>query len=374
MPRTMHLHNSTSKRVEQFALVDDVSIYVCGVTPYDAGHIGHAATFLTFDLLRRHLTQQGTRVKLVRNVTDVDDDILRKARQLGVDYETLGLGESARLENALTALNVLPPTALVRASSAIPEIISMVDRLVSSHVGYQSGANVYFDSQQFARLGSLFGFDEHEMLALAATNGADIDDVNKRHPLDFILWQESAPDEPSWDSPWGKGRPGWHIECSALCLRELGPTVDIHGGGSDLRFPHHECEHAQSSVANGSPLARHWVHQEVVLYEGTKMSKSLGNLVFIHDLLSEWPPAVVRLAIIENHYRSKWTWDSDLLHRAQDDIEHWTRNGSGDAALESVVSALNSDLDVAGAVESIRTEARKGRGVSSAVRYLGLDC
>ena len=367
------LYNAASGVIEPVEIGNTFSIYTCGVTPYDAGHIGHAATFLNFDVLRRHIASGGVDVALVRNITDVDDDMLRKARELQVHYLDLARAESEKLELSLRRLGALPPSALPTASSAIPEIRRMIGELFLGDLAYASGPNVYFDTAKYGELGSLFHVSEEEMLRLAPLNGADIDDHRKRNPLDFILWQESAEDEPRWGSPWGDGRPGWHIECSALCLREIGATVDVHGGGSDLRFPHHECEHAQSISANGLPLARIWMHQEVVTYEGTKMSKSLGNLVFIHDLLEKWDAGAIRLAIISHHYRESWEWTDSLIEAASETISRWRRAGGGSGALEDVKSALNQDLDVPEALASIDRAVDKGLGVSASLAHLGIE-
>jgi L-cysteine:1D-myo-inositol 2-amino-2-deoxy-alpha-D-glucopyranoside ligase len=211
------------------------------------------------------------------------------------------------------------------------------------------------------------------MLAYAAERGGNVDDPHKRDPLDFVLWQPSADDEPSWESLWGPGRPGWHIECSALALRELGSTVDLHGGGADLIFPHHECERAQSEAATGEPFVRHWMHQAMVRMDGEKMSKSLGNLVFVSDLLKAWDPMAVRLVIVENHYRTQWEWDETRIDRAAERLERWRAAGEGTAALDAVRAALDDDLDTPAAVAAIDQAAGQGAGVSAAAALLGID-
>jgi L-cysteine:1D-myo-inositol 2-amino-2-deoxy-alpha-D-glucopyranoside ligase len=231
---------------------------------------------------------------------------------------------------------------------------------------------VYFSVSSFGRFGAISHFDRDTMLRLAAENGGSPDDPNKRDPLDFILWQPSAPGEPAWDSLWGPGRPGWHIECSALAMRELGTTIDLHGGGTDLIFPHHECEAAQSEAATGQPFVRHWMHVGLVRLDGTKMSKSLGNLVFVSDLLKDWEPAVIRLAIIGQHYRSAWDWEGRLLSEAADRLEAWRSAGRGEAALDAVRAALDDDLDTAAAIAAIDQAAAAGSGVSSAAALLGI--
>jgi L-cysteine:1D-myo-inositol 2-amino-2-deoxy-alpha-D-glucopyranoside ligase len=209
------------------------------------------------------------------------------------------------------------------------------------------------------------------MLELAAEHGGRPDDPFKRNPLDFVLWQPSAPDEPSWDSLWGPGRPGWHIECSTLAMRELGETIDLHGGGSDLVFPHHECEAAQSEAVTGVPFVRHWMHVGMVRLGGTKMSKSLGNLVFVHDLLEAWDPAAVRLAVISQHYRDSWEWSDRLIEDADERLARWRAAGEGDGALEDVRACLDRDLDTPAAIEAIDRAVTAGAGVSEAVALLG---
>jgi L-cysteine:1D-myo-inositol 2-amino-2-deoxy-alpha-D-glucopyranoside ligase len=211
------------------------------------------------------------------------------------------------------------------------------------------------------------------MLALAAERGGNPRDPAKRDPLDFVLWQPSAPDEPAWDSMWGPGRPGWHIECSALAMRELGTTLDLHGGGSDLIFPHHECETAQSEAATGERFVRHWLHAPMVEYQGTKMSKSLGNLVFVSELVKEWDPMAVRLAILDHSYRRPWIWHDGLLEEATDRLERWRSAADGTAALDEVRAALDDDLDLPRALRAVDAAAGAGVGVTDAAALLGVS-
>jgi L-cysteine:1D-myo-inositol 2-amino-2-deoxy-alpha-D-glucopyranoside ligase len=277
----MRLYDTARRQVVPFEPGPVVTLYTCGITPYDAAHLGHAATYLAFDVLQRRLRDLGHETRCVRNVTDVDDDILRKARELGVHYLDLAVEELARFDSSMSALGLLPAASEPRATSAIAEILSLIDVVLDGSHAYRAGGAVYFDVSSFGAFGQLSHLSREEMLVLAQERGGNPDDPNKDDPLDFVLWQPSAPDEPSWESRWGPGRPGWHVECSALALRELGRTVDIHGGGSDLVFPHHECEAAQSEAVTGQPLARHWMHAGMVGLDGEKMSKSLGNLVFV---------------------------------------------------------------------------------------------
>jgi L-cysteine:1D-myo-inositol 2-amino-2-deoxy-alpha-D-glucopyranoside ligase len=237
---------------------------------------------------------------------------------------------------------------------------------------YQAGGAVYFDVSSFPDFGSVSGYDREQMLAFAAERGGNVEDPNKRDPLDFVLWQPSLPDEPSWDSLWGPGRPGWHIECSALALRELGTTIDLHGGGADLIFPHHECERAQSEAATGEPFVRHWMHQAMVHMDGQKMSKSLGNLVFVSELRKAWDPMAIRLMIVENHYRHPWEWDDTRMPRAAERLERWRAAGVGDGGLARVRERLDDDLDTPGAIAAIDDAAAQGLGVSEAAALLGV--
>ena len=368
----MNLYDTARREVVPFRPGRVVTMYTCGITPYDAAHLGHAATYLTYDVLQRRLRDLGHDTQCVRNVTDVDDDILRRARQLGVHYLDLAAEEMARFDANMDALGLLPVFSEPRATSAIPDILGFIGMVLDSRHAYQAGGAVYFSVESFPRFGHVSHCSREEMLALAAERGGNPDDPHKRDPLDFVLWQPSAPDEPAWDSLWGRGRPGWHIECSALALRELGTTIDLHGGGTDLIYPHHECEAAQSEAATGEPFVRHWMHVGMVGLGGTKMSKSLGNLVFVSDLLKEWDPAVVRLALLTHHYRTSWEWDDALLPTAAARLETWRAVGTGEAGLPEVRAALDDDLDTPAALAAIDTAAGSGRGVSSAAALVGI--
>jgi L-cysteine:1D-myo-inositol 2-amino-2-deoxy-alpha-D-glucopyranoside ligase len=237
---------------------------------------------------------------------------------------------------------------------------------------YEAGGAVYFDVSTYPDFGSVSHYTEAQMIDFARERGGNVDDPNKRNPLDFVLWQPSLDDEPSWESLWGPGRPGWHIECSALALRELGTTIDLHGGGADLIFPHHECERAQSEAATGEPFVRHWMHQAMVRMHGEKMSKSLGNLVFVSELRKEWHPMAIRLLLLEEHYRHPWEWDDSRIGRADERLAAWRAAGEGDAALEAVRAALDDDLDLPTAVAAIDAAAAAGSGISAAAALLGV--
>jgi L-cysteine:1D-myo-inositol 2-amino-2-deoxy-alpha-D-glucopyranoside ligase len=374
---TIRLYDTAQGRVVPFEPGHLVTMYSCGITPYDSAHLGHAAVYLTFDILQRRLLDLGHEPRLVRNVTDVDDDILRKARQLGVHYLDLAAEEVARFDADMGTLGLLPVYAEPRATSAIADILSLIGATLAGGHAYESGGAVYFDVSSFAGFGRLSRLERPEMLVLAAENGGRPDDPNKRDPLDFVLWQPSLVDEPSWESRWGPGRPGWHIECSALAMRELGETIDLHGGGRDLVFPHHECEIAQSEAVTGRPFVRHWLHGGLVALGGTKMSKSLGNLVFVSDLLKEWDPAVVRLALLGHHYRGDWEWQEGDLATAAERLDRWRARGTAssarpDEALEAVRRSLDDDLDTPAALQAVDECAQAGRSVAAGAALLGV--
>jgi L-cysteine:1D-myo-inositol 2-amino-2-deoxy-alpha-D-glucopyranoside ligase len=377
----MRLYDTARQAVVPFEPGPLVTLYSCGITPYDAAHLGHAAVYLTFDILQRRLRDLGHDTRCVRNVTDVDDDILRKARELGVHYLDLAAEEIARFDADMSTLGLIPAWSEPRATSAIPDILTLIAAVLDSGHAYQSGGSVYFDVSTFGRFGELSHLDAAAMLPLAADNGGNPGDPNKRNPLDFVLWQPSLPDEPSWESRWGPGRPGWHIECSALALRELGETVDLHGGGRDLVFPHHECETAQSESVTGQPFVRHWLHVGLVGLDGTKMSKSLGNLVFVGDLLERWQAVAIRTALLAHHYRTDWEWTADDMPTAAARLEAWRKatpseqpggDGGEDRALEAVRSALDDDLDTPAAVAALDDLADQGIPVDRGAELLGI--
>jgi L-cysteine:1D-myo-inositol 2-amino-2-deoxy-alpha-D-glucopyranoside ligase len=373
---TVRLYDTAKRAVVPFEPGPVVTMYTCGITPYDAAHLGHAACYLLYDVLQRRLRDLGHGTQCVRNVTDVDDDLLRKARELGVFYLDLAAEEMARFAADMKALGLLTPFSEPRATSAIPDILGFIGMVLESGHAYQAGGGVYFSSASFPRFGQVSHLGRREMLALAAEHGGNPDDPYKRDPLDFVLWQPSAPDEPAWESLWGPGRPGWHIECSALALRELGTTIDLHGGGRDLIFPHHECEAAQSEAATGEPFVRHWVHYGEVRLGATKMSKSLHNLVFVTDLLKEWEPSVVRLAILAHHYRTSWGYQPSMLDAAASRLARWRAaaggRGQGEEPLEAVRASLDDDLDTPRALEAVDRAAARGLDVTQAAELLGV--
>jgi len=371
----MRLFDTAKREVVPFEPGHEVTLYSCGITPYDSAHLGHAAVYLYFDMLQRRLRDLGHATRCVRNVTDVDDDILRKARELGVHYLDLAAEEMARFDSEMGMLNLLPVESEPRATSAISEILSLVGAALDGGHAYEAGGAVYFDVSTFARFGEVSGYDRSRMIELAAEHGGNPDDPNKRDPLDFVLWQPSMADEPAWESRWGPGRPGWHIECSALALRELGETVDIHGGGRDLIFPHHECENAQSESVTGKQFVRLWFHVGLVGLNGTKMSKSLGNLVFVGDLCQDWEPSAVRLALLGHHYRPDWDWDTEtdmLAATARLALWRGAPSGMGGKGLDAVRRALDDDLDTPLALEELDAEAEAGRSITGGAALLGV--
>ncbi len=371
----MQLYDTARREIVPFEPGPKVLMYTCGITPYDATHLGHAATYVTYDVLQRRLRDLGHETLCVRNVTDVDDDMLRKARELGVHYLDLAAAEMARFDSDMEALNVIECFSEPRATSAIADIRGFIGMVLDRGHAYQSGGAVYFDITTFERFGQISHYSQDEMLELARQHGGNPDDPHKRHPLDFVLWQPSAPDEPSWESLWGPGRPGWHIECSALALRELGTTIDLHGGGSDLIFPHHECEAAQSEAATGQPFVRHWMHQAMVRMDGEKMSKSLGNLVFISELRKEWDVRAIRLGIVAHHYRDSWEWNDAIMPTAAARLTAWlgtVDQPESSTTLDEVRRCLDSDLDTPAAVAAIDAAVARNEGVVTAAALLGV--
>lgn len=366
----MQLYNSMTGRVEPFAPADGktVRMYVCGVTPYDTTHMGHAMTYLTFDVINRFCQYLGWRVKYVQNVTDIDDDILRKAREVGEPWDRLGDRYIRQFQEDLNGLNVLFPSVYPRATEEIPMIIEMVQSLLDQGFAYVRDGNVYFRVASDPDYGQLCRCSREEMITLSAERGADPTDPRKEDPLDFILWQAAQPGEPTWDSPWGPGRPGWHIECTAMAVKYLGPQLDVHGGGYDLIYPHHESEIAQSEGVTGQrPFARFWVHVGMVEYQGAKMSKSLGNLVLVRDVLRRHSGDAIRLYLLSHHYRAPFEYEDDgparfapLVERLRRAVDHC--GGSAQPLdlsplLERFVRAIGDDLDTPSAIQVLREMA-----------------
>ncbi len=315
----LRIHNTLTARKEEFRPRDAgrVGIYVCGVTPYDYAHVGNARPAVFWDVVRRYLRSLGYDVRLVTNFTDVDDKIIRRAEQTG--REPLALAaEFARIYlEDLAMLGVAPADIYPRVTDHMPEIIELVRKLAASGHAYQAGGDVFFSIASFPGYGRLSGRSEEEMEA-----GARVEiDPRKRHPMDFALWKAAKPGEPAWDSPWGRGRPGWHIECSAMSLKYLGPGFDMHGGSEDLVFPHHENEIAQSEAATGQQFVRYWVHTAFVTVDGSRMGKSLGNLRSIREVAAAWPPKVIRFWLLGTHYRQQISFSREGLESAAKGLE-----------------------------------------------------
>ena len=387
---SMRLYDTSRREVVPFEPGPTVSMYVCGITPYDATHLGHAFTYLCFDVLIRRLEDLGHEVKMVRNVTDVDDSILAKAKEIDVDYLELGLSETAQFRDDIKALDLRPAVAEPTVTGSIDEIVSLISQLAEKGHTYTVDGTTFFDVTTFSDFGKISGYDEPTMISFANERGANTEDERLRNPLDFILWQKSEESEPSWDSPFGPGRPGWHIECSAMAMSELGPTIDLHGGGDDLIFPHHECETAQSVAANNSPFARHWMHVGMVAYEGEKMSKSLGNLVFVRDLKAEHDPRAIRLALLSHHYRGGFEWfDGDIdkgeaMLKRMLEATSCSHGPDSENLLTEVREAIDDDMDLPKACQLIDDFAKRtieGKGddshakiaLTQAAAILGVD-
>ena len=359
----MRLYNTLTQQKEAFAPTQDtVTMYVCGITPYDTTHLGHAFTYVVFDTLARTFQFKGWPVRYAQNVTDIDDDILRKANEERDDWKALGDRWTRRFIEDMDALNVMRPTYYPRATEEMTRIIEMARVLLDKGYAYEKDGGVYFHVDSCSRFGQLSRIPRDEMLPIANERGNMPDDPNKRDPLDFVLWQAAKPDEPTWDSPWGPGRPGWHIECSAMSQHYLGETIDIHGGGGDLIFPHHECEIAQSEQYTGvEPFVRLWMHIAMVHHEGEKMAKSVGNLIMARDLLQTYNPDAIRAYLLEHHYRTSWEYDEVVLKQAADRVKRYAAASRADAIAggnpldgvsyrERFVAAMDDDLDTPAAL------------------------
>ena len=382
----LRLFDTASSAVSAFDPGPVARIYVCGITPYDATHIGHAATYVTYDILHRRLLDRGVEVRMVRNITDIDNDLLERARRDGVNYLDLAFGQKRQFDSDLAALGVLEPWSEPRATSAIPDIRGMISRFLSSDQAYEVDGWVYFRHNASESFGSISQYSRVDMRAIGERRGEDPTDARKAHPLDTVLWQSSADDEPSWEAPWGSGRPGWHVECTALSIRELG-AIDLHGGGCDLVYPHHEFCSAQLDAAGVAPVG-HWMHQSCVHLRGEPMSKSTGNLIFVRNVLDAFDPMAVRLAVMSQHYRSvEWTWTDELLVEAADRLALWRsadsgqgqshagqgQSHAGQGPVAEARACLDDDLDVPAVLRLLDEAARAGHAVGEAASLLGVS-
>ncbi len=331
------VYNTLTKKKEPFVPLESgtVKLYVCGVTVYDLCHVGHARSAIVFDVIYRYLKHLGYRVIYVRNFTDIDDKIIKRAQEEGTDYRTIAERYIQAFYEDMDALDVLRPDLEPLATDNIPQMIDIIRRLEEKGIAYKAGTDVYFAVEKFPEYGKLSGRSLDDMMA-----GARVEvDANKRNPLDFVLWKGSKPGEPAWDSPWGPGRPGWHIECSAMGSRYLGPTFDMHGGGKDLIFPHHENEIAQSEAAFGVPFVRYWLHNGFVNINNEKMSKSLGNFFTIRDILKVVHPEALRLFVLSKHYRNPVDFSDEALGEAERALERLY------TTLEEIHTRTPKDLD-----------------------------
>jgi cysteinyl-tRNA synthetase len=311
----MQLYNTLSRRKEEFKPLapGQAGLYACGVTVYDDCHLGHARSCVVFEVLVRHLRHRGLTVTWVRNFTDIDDKIINRARDLGVSWKEVAERYIAAFREDMAALGVPPAQIEPKATDHLPQIIDLIRRLEDRGFAYPSGGDVYFRVRRFPGYGKLSGQSIEDMQA-----GARVEvGAQKEDPLDFALWKGSKPGEPTWDSPWGPGRPGWHIECSAMSMHYLGETFDLHGGGQDLVFPHHENELAQSEAATGQPFSRFWLHHGLLTINQEKMSKSLGNFFTVKEVLARFPAEVVRFFLINGHYRSPLDFSDQALREAE---------------------------------------------------------
>lgn len=345
------------------------TMYVCGVTPYDTTHLGHARTFLVFDVLARLLEARGQRVRYAQNITDVDESILQRASRDRVSWRELGRREERAFLRDMRSLGWRKPDAIPHATREIPAMIQLAERLRRRGHAYETPGGLYYDVSTFPRFGKLSRYSRPKMRRiLASQDDARLDDPSRRSPIDFALWRRVT-DGPTWPSPFGRGRPGWHLECSAMSHRHLGFPIDIHGGGTDLIYPHHECEIAQSEAAHGlrTRFVDHWVHVAPMRLGGKKMSKSDGNMVFVRDVLKKTSPQALRLYLLDIHYRRAFDHDEARLARARDRADALAESlGRGrlgpigrDTATQDVVGPLNDDLHFERAIRALERHSRR---------------
>jgi L-cysteine:1D-myo-inositol 2-amino-2-deoxy-alpha-D-glucopyranoside ligase len=380
----LRLHDTLSGEMRSLPDGRAISMYVCGVTPYDTTHLGHGFTYVQFDTLARVLRWMGRDLVYVQNVTDIDDSILARSRQLGKDWRQVGDAGMARYRADMAALNVADPTHLVPATSVMPSIVAMTRRLVDVGAAYVAeGGTVYFRVNLAQGFGELSRLDRDRMLEIAAEqDDADVDDPRKEDPLDSALWKawSGDPAEPRWASPWGEGRPGWHVECAAINRATLGSQIDIHGGGADLVFPHHETEIALMEATTGErPFARTWLHTGMIREGGEKMSKSLGNMVFITDLVEQYGGDAVRLYLLSRHYRTEYEYRREEMQAAASRLAGLRARQAGTGApaeraaaiaRAAFSAALEDDLDVPRALAAL--ESCDGPVVTELAAVLGL--
>lgn len=364
----VRVHDSSSGELVPAATGRLARMYVCGITPYDATHLGHAATYVAFDVLNRVWRDSGHEVRYVQNVTDIDDPLLERAQRDGVDWAGLAETDTELFRQDMAWLRVLAPEHFVGAVESIPLIVDLVDRLRAAGAAYDVDGDIYFPVQADSSFGAVSRLDRAEMLRLFPERGGDPERAGKKDPLDALLWRRERPGEPAWDSPFGRGRPGWHVECSAIALEYLDDAFDVQGGGSDLAFPHHEMSASHAQAAGHRPFARGYVHAGMVGLHGEKMSKSRGNLAFASQVRDAGVPgSTVRLALLADHYRSDRDWTEALLEQAEDRLARWraaVAAPSGPDAgpvLAVVRSRLADDLDTPGAIAAVDEWAEQAR-------------
>ena len=370
----MQLHNTLTGRKEDFVPLDPqrVTMYVCGPTVYSYAHIGNARPAVVFDVLARLLRRKFAQVSYVRNITDIDDKINAAAAKEGVDIRVITDRYAAIYHEDMAAVGVLPPDHAPRVTEHLHQIISMIERLIASGHAYEAKGHVRFHTLSFADYGKLSGRDEQALMAGARVEVAPY----KKHAGDFVLWKPSTPEQPGWDSPWGRGRPGWHIECSAMAEALLGDTIDIHGGGHDLIFPHHENEIAQSTCAHGGkPFARYWLHNGFLNVDQQKMSKSIGNVLLVHELLKTVPGEVIRLVLLTGHYRQPVDWNDEVVAEARKKLDRLygalreladVSPAAGVGAPEAFTAALEDDLNTPMALAELFELARAANKATDA--------
>ena len=356
----LRLYDTASGLIVPTGQDAEARMYVCGITPYDATHLGHAATYVTFDLVNRAWRAAGRRVRYVQNVTDVDDPLLERAAETGEDWSQLAAREIQLFREDMAALDVLPPNVFAGAVESIPEILDFIATLDAAGALYDVDGDLYFANSADPGFGSLSGLDGQRMRELFADRGGDPDRPGKRDPLDCLVWLRTGEGAPGWPSRYGRGRPGWHVECAAIARTHLGAAFDLQGGGSDLVFPHHEMSASEAHVAApGVPFARAYAHQGMVGYDGHKMSKSRGNLVLVSKLRADGvDPRVIRLALLDRHYRADWDWYDDQLTEAAKRLDRWTAAierspGGGEATARAVRAACADDLDAPAALAAV---------------------
>lgn len=354
----LRLYDTAAREIRTTEPGPVARMYVCGITPYDATHIGHANTYLAFDLVNRAWRDAGHEVHYTQNATDVDDPLLERAQRDGQDWRELAEDQIELFRTDMAALRVLPPAEYVGVTEVVDQVAALIERL--GEATYTVDGDVYFARTAAPKFGAVSGYDEETMLTLFGERGGDPGRPGKRDPLDWLLWRAERPGEPAWPSPFGPGRPGWHIECTTIALNNLGPGFDVSGGGSDLIFPHHEMGACEGHVATGEwPFAKAYVHSGMVGLDGEKMSKSRGNLVFVSRLRQDTDPMAIRLALLGHHYRADWEWTGRDLADALARLGRWRAAAarptgpSGAELLESVRSRLADDLDAPGALAAI---------------------